>query len=208
MDPLHIAAMADKWRERLRERMVAQGFNPTTLARAASLGQTSVRDILDGMSGSPRLETLEKIAAALGVSLISIYVGNLADPQNVAIIGRIRDADSWLDADSSKWSVQLRTDGEETVGIEVDGPLMAPLYRDGDVLIGTRVAGSHADNLVGQDCIIKTTDGRRYVRFLQRGSRPGHFNLRSANAAVPDVENVKLEWVAPIEWIRRRTRRA
>ena len=49
--------------------------NPSRLAKAAGLGHTSIRDILAGASGSPRYETLLKIANAAGVDIRRITVG-------------------------------------------------------------------------------------------------------------------------------------
>lgn len=43
------------------------GTDAAKLARAAGLGPTSIYDIIKGRSRSPRLETLTKIADALGV---------------------------------------------------------------------------------------------------------------------------------------------
>lgn len=47
-------------------RMAEAGVNKTALARRAGLNQHGVSDILDGTVKSPRLETLDKIAVALG----------------------------------------------------------------------------------------------------------------------------------------------
>ncbi len=46
--------------------MKARGYNWRTLAKAAALGDTTVRDIINGRSGSPTMRTLDKIAAPLG----------------------------------------------------------------------------------------------------------------------------------------------
>ena len=41
--------------------------NPKKLSLASGLGETAIRDILQGRSGSPRLETIHKIAKGLKV---------------------------------------------------------------------------------------------------------------------------------------------
>lgn len=53
--------------EAIRREMTARGFNQKSLAEAAGLNVTAVRDILIGKSRSPRGDTISKIAAALGV---------------------------------------------------------------------------------------------------------------------------------------------
>lgn len=55
------------------ERLMAhQGSNPAALAAMAGLNPTGVRDILMGKSRSPRHQTLEKLANALGVSVFDL----------------------------------------------------------------------------------------------------------------------------------------
>lgn len=48
------------------------GINTAELNRRAALNQTGAYDILNGKIAYPRLDTLEKIADALGVSLPSL----------------------------------------------------------------------------------------------------------------------------------------
>ena len=42
--------------------------------------------------------------------------------------------------------------------------------------------------------------------MARRGSRPNRFSLRSYNAAVDDIEDVALAWVAPVSWIKQGAR--
>jgi len=65
------------------------GSNPSRLAKRAKLGHTSIRDILSGQSGSPRYETLLKIAKAAGVDIRRITVGPEyldADPSEAELL--------------------------------------------------------------------------------------------------------------------------
>ena len=52
--------------------MEAGGFNQKSLARAAGLNQTAVRDILIGKSQHPRHDTIEKLAASLDCSVMDL----------------------------------------------------------------------------------------------------------------------------------------
>lgn len=52
--------------------MKDRGINRAELARLAGLNATGVYDIISGKSRSPRLDTINKIAAALGVPLASL----------------------------------------------------------------------------------------------------------------------------------------
>lgn len=49
------------------------GTNPAEVARDAGLGPTGIYDILKGRSRSPRLETIVKIAEALGVPVSLLF---------------------------------------------------------------------------------------------------------------------------------------
>ena len=47
--------------------MNLRGLDPAKLGRAAQMNRTGIYDILSGKSRNPRLDTVEKIAAALDV---------------------------------------------------------------------------------------------------------------------------------------------
>ena len=74
--------MASDFTNELRRRMEAGGFNQKSLARAAGLNETAVRDILIGKSRHPRHDTVQKLAAALDCS-----AGELIDPGTVPAHG-------------------------------------------------------------------------------------------------------------------------
>ncbi|HWW56380.1 MAG TPA: S24 family peptidase [Sphingopyxis sp.] len=62
-------AAIDILRVRLESAMKHRGASAKGLARTAGLGETVVRDILQGMTKDVKLGTIEKLAAALGMSL-------------------------------------------------------------------------------------------------------------------------------------------
>ena len=67
--------------ELLHREMQARGVKARPLALKAGLGETAVRDILQGKSQQPRRRTLEKIAAALGLPAgYFLDMANLAGP--------------------------------------------------------------------------------------------------------------------------------
>ncbi len=75
--------MASEFTSELRRRMEAGGFNQKSLARAAGLNETAVRDILIGKSRHPRHDTVQKLAAALDCT-----AGELIDPGAAPALGR------------------------------------------------------------------------------------------------------------------------
>ncbi len=64
--------MASQLTREIRRRMDAGGFNQKSLARTAGLNETAVRDILVGKSKHPRHDTVQKLAGALGCSVLDL----------------------------------------------------------------------------------------------------------------------------------------
>jgi hypothetical protein len=52
---------------------------------------------------------------------------------------------------------------------------------------------------------VKLTDGRTFVKVLKRATKTTA-TLGSHNA--PDIENVRVEWAAPVLWVKRSQRMA
>lgn len=54
--------------------MEARGLTPAALRRAAGINQSGIHDILTGRSRSPKVDTVAKIAKALGVSPADLFL--------------------------------------------------------------------------------------------------------------------------------------
>lgn len=85
---------------------------------------------------------------------------------------------------------------EGIVAFEVYGESMLPRYDDGDVILVYSDQQRSTESLLGEEVAVRTTDGRRYLKRLLRGSAKGYFNLESWNAKT--LENISLEWVGEI----------
>jgi phage repressor protein C with HTH and peptisase S24 domain len=84
--------------------------------------------------------------------------------------------------------------------VEVRGGSMLPLYEDGTILYYSQQLAP--DSMVGKRCVVQLEDERVLVKTLRRGSERGLWTLVSLNA--PDIEDVALQWAAPIDWIKPR----
>ena len=93
-------------------------------------------------------------------------------------------------------------DGDQ-VAIRIEDDALAPAYRKGDVVICRKLAKARIPDAIGRDCVVKTADGRGFIKVLKKGSRRGIYTLRPFNASDEDIEDVELDWAAPIIWIRR-----
>ena len=175
-----------------------------TLSKKAGLSPGYISSIL-GTGRTPSVENLVAIAAAAKVEPGWLLMGDEAFRIKIPIVGTATAGEEWTMANSTKTST-IEFDlgaGFDVICVEVRGDAMAPVYRDQDFVVCQRRIGSFADNVVGADCAIRTTRGKNYLKILKQGTRPHHFTLRSYNTAVDDIENVQLEWVAPVVWIKR-----
>ena len=195
--------MEPAWRTRMRQLMADRNVNPKELSRLTGMNERLVYDLLQKTT-NPRIETLSAVASALGVSVAQLRDGIDPDIATVPIIGRLTDGERWSMLEDDAQLIEFKLSSGEPVAIEVAGDSMAPVYRSGDYLIGVKVSGGSAHNLIGVDCIVETEDGGRHVKYLARAPMRGRFNLRSYNPTTPDIENVRVTWVAHVQWVRRR----
>jgi phage repressor protein C with HTH and peptisase S24 domain len=89
---------------------------------------------------------------------------------------------------------------EGSIAFEVEGDSMWPRYDPGDVILCWK-QGTEAEEVIGWEAALMTSDGKRYLKRIVRGSTEGTFDLESHNA--PPIRNVKLEWVAHVGMVVR-----
>lgn len=89
---------------------------------------------------------------------------------------------------------------ENTLAFEVSGDSMWPRYDSGDVVLCWK-DGTNADEIVGWEAAVMTSDGKRYLKRVLRGSKARQFDLESFNA--PVIRNVKLTWVSKVQFVVR-----
>ncbi len=148
--------MASQLAREIRRRMAASGFNQKSLARAAGLNETAVRDILIGKSRHPRHDTVQKLAASLGCPVmallepgsghdaaapadagelvfVSTYEVSAAAGEGIVIdgeykTGRLAFRRDWLRGATSAAPGSLAV-------IKVNGDSMYPTLADGDTIL-------------------------------------------------------------------------
>ncbi len=90
--------------------------------------------------------------------------------------------------------------GGPVVALRVRGESMHPM-RDGWLLFYRRDQHGVPEACLNRLCVVKLADdGPIMVKEVRRGYRPNHFVLSSWNA--PPLEDVRLEWAAPVLSIR------
>jgi transcriptional regulator with XRE-family HTH domain len=170
--------------------------------------ETQVRDWLN-RGVDPSIDKFVKLAQVLGVSPSFLLSGDERFQIQVPLRGVSSGAERWTPfqeptAGRSPEMADFDFSPEgEAFAIEIRGDAMSPAYRDGDQLFCQKRAGKFLDNLIGLDCAIKTTAGDTLIKILDKGTVPGHYTLRSYNPLSRPMENVEIEWAAPITWVRR-----
>jgi repressor LexA len=130
------------------------------------------------------------------------HLRTIADTSSVAVMGRI-GAGSTIEPDIE----QIPPDGlyqvalpfpapAEMIGFVVDGDSMYPKYEPGDVIVVLKEQRLDVTGYLGQLVAVLTEDGRRYLKKLNTGSRPGLYRLESFNAA--PIHDVSIIWVGEI----------
>lgn len=206
---------------RLNYVLAERSWSPRGWSIKAGLKADAVRQIINGRSLSPRIDTLESLANVIGRSvdwlrgkgddeeLASAFDAPAAIRQagrNMALIGYIGAGDQVYHFGIGEAPETIEAPPGITRGIaaEVRGPSMLPVYRSGDLVIGAEHQGP-VENLVGTDCFVQVHDGPLYLKILRKGSK-GRFHLESYNGAVQRIDNQTVEWAAPVAWVRKKQR--
>lgn len=194
--------METGWRKRLQKLIdESEGLTMKSLSLRAGLGPGAVHDVLKrGMT--PSVENFIAIAEAAGVEPGWLLRGDDRFAIQIPLVGRVT-GETWEETEAKLGAVPFDLEEPGAIGFEVQDGSMAPVYRPGDLLVCHRKAGKYVENLIGTDCVVRTVNGDGYVKILQRGSRIGRYNLRSYNPLFKDIEDVVIEWAAPIAWIKR-----
>lgn len=194
------------WAERTLDVLRQRGWSHAELARRTDVPEQRLYKWLQGRVAQPRGDALARIANALGVHHYWLETGRGPRVSAVPLVGYVSAGEEFYPIDdlapgAGHDDVPLSMDAIDPIAIRIRGSSMSPVYRSGDDLFCTRMRGDVQD-AIGRDCVILTKDGAGYVKQLRRGP-DGRFILRSYNPAYEDIEDVEIEWAAPIVFIRR-----
>lgn len=198
--------MTHDWRSKLK-RLIDEtpGLSMKAVSLKAEMHPSAVHDMIK-RGQAPSIDKFLSICAALNVSPAVLLSGDDAASISIPVVGFVSAGEGWTPIDDTSApddAIEFDLGSHDTIGLEVRGDSMAPVYRNGDYLICHRQFGPNADNCIGLDCVIRTAAGQNFVKILRRGSRGGRFTLRSYNPVIDDIEDVALAWAAPVAWIRR-----
>jgi phage repressor protein C with HTH and peptisase S24 domain len=189
-------------------------LSPSGLAKRAGLDPTafnkSKRVTGEGRPRWPTTESIAKVLAATGASFDDFTALVTAEPRrrnaarSIPLIGMTQAAGGGFFDDGGfpvggGWEeIRFpRVDDDNAYALEVTGNSMAPLYRDGDILI----VSPNAAPRKGDRVVLRTTDGEVMAKALVRRTAKtvelASLNPAHANLVFP-VE--RIDWMARIVW--------
>lgn len=153
-------------------------------------------------------DRLGQFAALYGTSIADLLVSR---PTQVPLVGYIGAGAEFYPFDAAPLGGGLDQveppphESRPLVAVEVRGDSMFPAYREGDLIYYARDGAALDEAAIGAECVVKVSDGATYVKTLMRGSRANLWTLLSYNA--PPLENVAIEWAAPVLWVDKRRKK-
>lgn len=194
--------------DRLRRARIARGFG--SAAEAARAYGWSVNTYSSNENGNATFsfKKAKEYAAAFWVRAEWLYDGQGAmssrSRQGRPIVGKVAAGEGQFEDDfahGAGFDVLEPLPAEGRITLVVEGDSMTPRFRHGEkVTFGPR----HDDPLplIGHEVMARLADGRRLLKILRRGSRPGLYTLYSVNTAYDPIEDVELLWALPFEELR------
>lgn len=194
------------WNQRAKTVLRQRGWKIAELAKRAGVDLEALYKQLRGVD-QPRGDTLKKIAAALGVSLVWLRDGEGAAVTEIPVVGFMSAGESFTPFDDfpkgGGHDMVALDFGTYSIAIEIRGSSMLPVYRPGDRIMCDKLEGEAMSRAVNRDCAVLTATGEGYIKRVQKGSRRGLYTLRSYNPDFADIPDQALAWAAPIAWVRR-----
>lgn len=196
------------WAKRLNERMRVTGTTPAALVRRSGLSRDNIYKYVSGEVKQPRGETMDILAHALGMEPLWLKEGVGPELSGYPLVGYVSAGERFEPIDDHEKGggldfIELEMDSADPIAVQVRGVSMVPVYRERDVLFCSRQRGADLANCIGSDCIVMTESGEGFLKVLKRGSRPSLYTLESYNRAFPDIEDIRLQWAAPVRIVRR-----
>ena len=160
-------------------------------------------------AGKPVGRKYQELIAGLASTTVAEFFHSDVEPRVIPVVGDMSGGEAFSPVDDYEQGaaseyVKIDFSDEDPVAIRVRGNSMAPVYRDGDLIICSRLRGADIASALNKDCAVKTAAGEGYVKRLMTGTTSGVFRLRSYNSTYDDLVDVELDWAAPVRWVQRR----
>jgi phage repressor protein C with HTH and peptisase S24 domain len=173
-------------KDRLKTARIAAGYaKASDAARAIGVSPERYQSHENGWSGLSR--AAPRYARFFRVSLDWLLTGRgdmkSASDSSIPIMGVVTAGQTVIPADgeASVLGEMSWPGGDEVHGFRVQGESMYPRFLDGELLL-VEAQPKDPRQLLNGYALVQLTDGRRMVKMLRAGSRPGLYTLESHNA--------------------------
>lgn len=124
--------------------------------------------------------------------------------------GKNKSSESKLQTEEEKIMEELLTFhrvNKNAIDFTIKDNSMLPHFKPGDIVAGVKRFKDDIAKLIGQNCIIETSDGLITVRNIQPGSAKNKYALVASNLEAKAKDLIlydkKIVSAAPIVWLRR-----
>lgn len=193
--------------DRISAARKAAGVSQGKLGELVGASQTTLSSWERGRT-EPTREDVQRIAAALGVPVASLEVGDQTYDRvrrTVPLVGYVGAgavAHYYASGDGALDQVEAPEDAtEKTVAAEIRGESMGPLLERW-LVFWDEVRNPVTADLLGHICVVGLPDDRILVKQLKQASAPGRFHLISNNEA--PMLDVEVMWAAKVKGMRPR----
>lgn len=193
--------MEQEWAKRVRQRLDDLGMTMKAASLKAGFGESFVRDMLE-RGRVPSIDKFQKLAAVLRTPVSELLGDDAGEDAGsiVPIMGYVGagaevepDFEQIPEAGLEQIEVPFPMPAD-MIALQVKGESMLPQFADGMVIVVYRDQRRATESFFGEQAVVKTVDGKRYIKTIERGY-PG-VTLRSWNAK--PIENVHLDWIGEI----------
>lgn len=195
--------------DRIKKARLARGLTQAALGRHFEISDKAV-SMWERDKNHVEPERIPHLASYLRVSTDWLLTGREPKPESASgppIVGYVGAGGQIIPFDDHAMGAGMETaepppgDTSVSVAVIVRGHSMHPVYRDGDTIYYSRDGANDWRALIGKDCVARLADGRILVKVLKQSAQRTKWTLSSYNS--PDIEDVDVEWVAPIRWVKR-----
>lgn len=201
-----------KWLEQRIEELRPHGKSKAGLAKAMNVRNATIHELISGVRKKIKVSEIPAMAKYLewpATHILELEGMKSSEEVEVAVAGyvgaggSVEYVDSYAKGGGVDNSEPPPEEFRHGVALRVRGTSQLPFYRDGDVVFYTRDPPITPDRLINRECVVRLAepDGRTLLKTIRPGTKPRRFTLASFNE--DDMPNVKIEWAAPVQWIKR-----
>ncbi len=185
----------------LKEMREARGLSQPVLARLARTSQQQI-DRLEKGQRRLTLPWARRLASLLSVDAHELQPVDAYGTASVVGYVGVGEEVFFFDGDAgATLETVLAPPGEhDTVALRVLSDSASPRYREGEIIFYSRTRGRTAAKCLYEDCVVRLSDGRTFLKLIEPGSEADSYVLRSYASATPLLVNRKVAWLAPVTW--------